>query len=171
MAAKNDVSKKLWYVSFLHANQSTIENVFSQLRSRNRDSAETVAKGLLSIDLRNNSETVKDLKGNKMYNKDLYDSNEAVEPYLSTQVAGLTGVEVFGYRDKDRWRQVEKVVERHKKTRIATVYKVSYFPADCNHVKEVTGCRTTIVDLIKRVLAGEATLHENFLSLLGKPDD
>ena len=44
---------KLKYVSvpFLHSNQSTVENLFSQLRAFDRDKPELIGKGLLATNI------------------------------------------------------------------------------------------------------------------------
>jgi hypothetical protein len=89
-----DVSHETTYVPFLHSNTSTIEALFSQLRSMNRDTPEHYISDLAAV---NTNHVVLALKRNKMYDV------EQIGPLtLVDAIQGLTK-----WKDKDRKEMVD----------------------------------------------------------------
>jgi hypothetical protein len=82
------------YVPFLHSNTSTLEALFSQLRSMNRDTPERYISGLAAV---NTHHAVLALKRNKMYDVDQIGELTCEDP-----IQGLTK-----RKDKDRKQMVD----------------------------------------------------------------
>jgi hypothetical protein len=89
-----DVSHETTYVPFLHSNTSTLEALFSQLRSMNRDTPERYISGLAAV---NTHHAVLALKRNKMYDIEQIGELTCVDP-----IQGLTK-----WRDKERQEMVD----------------------------------------------------------------
>jgi hypothetical protein len=88
------VSPETTYVPFLHSNTSTLEALFSQLRSMNRDSPERYISGLAAV---NTHHAVLALKRNKMYDTDQIGELTSVDA-----IQGLTK-----WRDNERQQMVD----------------------------------------------------------------
>ena len=92
-----DIAPTVRYIPLLHANQSTIENVFSQIRAMHRDSALSFQKARLAQQLRVNTPA---LVKNKMYDPD----------HIGDQDVKLNRLEeVLGIKDEIR----DKETRRH----------------------------------------------------------
>jgi hypothetical protein len=89
-----DVSHETTYVPFLHSNTSTLEALFSQLRSMNRDTPERYISGLAAV---NTQHAVLALKRNKMYDVEQIGELTSVDA-----IQGLTK-----WRDKERKQMVD----------------------------------------------------------------
>jgi hypothetical protein len=88
------VSPETTYVPFLHSNTSTLEALFSQLRSMNRDTPERYISGLAAV---NTHHAVLALKRNKMYDVEQIGELTSVDA-----IQGLTK-----WRDKERQQMVD----------------------------------------------------------------
>ena len=65
------------FVPFSHANQSPVENIFSQVRSYSHDNAQGIPKALLAIKCKKNLDT-STLKCSRMYDAKLIESSKTV---------------------------------------------------------------------------------------------
>jgi len=95
-------SGELQFVPFLHSNQSSLENVFSQIRYKNRDSTATVAKGVTSVSLHESQKNK--LEGNKFYSKEhLVNESQATKTLFE---------QVTRHKDEKRREKCEAWVSR-----------------------------------------------------------
>jgi hypothetical protein len=103
------------YVPFLHSNTSTLEALFSQLCSMNRDTPERYISGLAAV---NTQHAVLALKRNKMYDVEQIGALTSVDP-----IEGLTK-----RKDKDR----KEVVDCWLATNIPIPVDCPRFPVEFN---------------------------------------
>lgn len=76
----DDAENDHWYVTLSHGSQSSIENVFSQLRGMNRDTADAVGKGLLASKANKMMDTSQMKKGGCYDDALVTASEETVNP-------------------------------------------------------------------------------------------
>jgi hypothetical protein len=97
-----DTEPTVRYIPFLHANQSTIENVFSQIRGMHRDNALIFHKALLAQQLRMNAPA---LANNKMYDPgDIGDTDVKLDRLE----------EVLGVKDEKRDEETRRHIQASK---------------------------------------------------------
>jgi hypothetical protein len=118
------------YVPFLHSNTSTLEALFSQLRSMNRDTPERYISGLAAV---NTHHAVLALKRNKMYDVEQIGELTCVDP-----IQGLTK-----WRDKER----KEVVDCWFSNVPVPVDSSPRFPVEFNPTTNVT---QDLLDVMKR---------------------
>jgi hypothetical protein len=103
------------YVPFLHSNTSTLEALFSQMRSMNRDTPERYISGLAAV---NTHHAVLAMKRNKMYCTDQIGELTSVDP-----VQGLTK-----WRDKERKAMVDCWLSTVLKSTDSNRFPVDFTP-------------------------------------------
>jgi hypothetical protein len=103
------------YVPFLHSNTSTLEALFSQLRSMDRDTPERYISGLAAV---NTHHAVLALKRNKMYDTDQIGELTCVDP-----IQGLTK-----RRDKERKAMVDSWLSNIQKSTDSNRFPVDITP-------------------------------------------
>ena len=113
-------------VSFLQSNQSTVENLFSQLRAFNRDKAELIGKGMLATQVNGNWKQNITRNNNKMYTGTTIVENKDDEK---------TSSETFFYAINDEKRQHD-LTEKIKKKQMILVLKIMYQLSKINLLKE-----------------------------------
>lgn len=95
--AKESADEMLFFIPYIDGNQSTIENVFSQLRARHRDTASTCAKGITAINLNVSLKRTFE-NNNGMYLSEHIGDEEIGSTDSLNDKGGKKGIAMFGYK-------------------------------------------------------------------------
>ena len=108
--------RKIYYVHFVHSNQSTVENLFSQLCAFNRDRPDLIAKGILAAITNQKWNEKSNKNNNKMY----IGTDKLGKPdYCSYNIDTM----MYQYIDEKRTNILDKLLtQKHKKRKNVLIH-------------------------------------------------
>jgi hypothetical protein len=127
------------FIPYLHANQSSLEGLFSVLRARNRDNAQTVDKGLHAINFQASAQIPG--ANNKMYSTDHVDDENTGTYRNEFELKA-------GPRRRVAWLERLPITTTARATELTSANGIGMFPSGTQDDTEKEGSLAAVLHLM-----------------------